>query len=242
MPGGERVTGSAQRSAVVIGASGGIGRALEEALIDEGVYSSVHGFARSRSGSKHLDLTDEATIAAAAAVVSEGPPPALVIVATGLLHEGGRGPEKALRELDPQWLAQNYAVNAIGPALVAKHFLPIMPKEGRAVFAALSARVGSISDNHLGGWHGYRAAKAALNMLVRTLAIEEQRRNKRAIVVSLHPGTVDTELSRPFQGNVQPGRLFTGERAALQLLDVIEDLKPDDSGKLFDFEGNEIPF
>src|SRR5690606_619779 len=103
-------------------------------------------------------------------------------------------------------------------------------------------RVGSIADNRLGGWHGYRASKAALNMLVRNLAIEERRRNPRAIVVALHPGTVDTALSRPFQGNVQPGRLFDPERAALQLLDVIEELKPPDSGNLFDFEGREIAF
>jgi NAD(P)-dependent dehydrogenase (short-subunit alcohol dehydrogenase family) len=165
-----------------------------------------------------------------------------VIVATGVLHTNEQGPEKALRDLDPDWLARVYAVNAIGPALVAKHFLPIMPKSGRTVFAALSARVGSIADNHLGGWHGYRASKAALNMLVRNIAIEERRRNDRAIVVALHPGTVATSLSQPFQANVPPGRLFDSERAALQLLDVIEGLKAPDSGNLFDFEGDAIPF
>jgi len=228
--------------AVVIGASGGIGGAIEAALVDEGAFHTVHGFARSRSEAQHLDLLDEASIAAAAAHVSKGPAPALVIVATGLLHAGGSGPEKALRDLDPAWLAQVYAVNAIGPALVAKHFLPIMPTTGRVVFAALSARVGSISDNRLGGWHGYRASKAALNMLIRNLAIEERRRNDRAIVVGLHPGTVDTALSQPFQGNVPTGKLFTADRAALQLLDVIEDLKVIDSGKLFDFEGKEVAF
>jgi NAD(P)-dependent dehydrogenase (short-subunit alcohol dehydrogenase family) len=232
----------ADTSAVVIGASGGIGGALEAALIDEGTFRVVHGFARSRTGAQHLDLLDEASIAAAAAHVGAGPEPRLVIVATGLLHLESNAPEKALRDLDPSWLAQTYAVNAIGPALVAKHFLPIMPRNGRVVFAALSARVGSIGDNRLGGWHGYRASKAALNMMVRNLAIEERRRNDRAIVVALHPGTVDTALSRPFQGNVQPGRLFTAERAALQLLDVIEELKVADSGKLFDFEGQEVPF
>ena len=229
-------------SAVIIGASGGIGGAFEAALIEEGTFDVVHGFARSRSGDQFLDLLDEPSIAAAAAHVAKGPAPTLVIVATGLLHAGEAGPEKALRDLDPAWLAQLYAVNAIGPALVAKHFLPIMPKTGRIVFAALSARVGSISDNRLGGWHGYRASKAALNMLVRNLAIEERRRNDRSIVVTLHPGTVDTALSRPFQTNVQPGRLFDPERAALQLLDVIEELKVTDSGKLFDFEGAEVPF
>lgn len=229
-------------SAVIIGASGGIGGAFEAALIEEGAFDVVHGFARSRSGDQFLDLLDEPSIAAAAAHVAKGPSPTLVIVATGLLHAGEAGPEKALRDLDPAWLAQVYAINAIGPALVAKHFLPIMPKTGRIVFAALSARVGSISDNRLGGWHGYRASKAALNMLVRNLAIEERRRNDRSIVVTLHPGTVDTALSRPFQTNVQPGRLFDPERAALQLLDVIEELKVTDSGKLFDFEGAEVSF
>ncbi|MBB5710182.1 SDR family NAD(P)-dependent oxidoreductase [Sphingomonas xinjiangensis] len=229
-------------SAVIIGASGGIGGALETALVEEGVFAAVHGFARSRSGAQHLDLTDEASIAAAAAQVAKGPAPGLVIVATGVLHAGGSEPEKAMRDLDPAWLAQVHAVNAIGPALVAKHFLPLMPKSGRTVFAALSARVGSISDNVMGGWHGYRASKAALNMLVRTLAIEERRRNSSSIVVTLHPGTVDTALSKPFQGNVQPGWLFTPDRAAMQLLDVIEELRARDSGKLFDFEGKEVGF
>jgi len=236
------MSAASDASAVVIGASGGIGGALEAALVEEGAFHTVHGFARSRKGAQHLDLLDEPGIAAAAAHVGRGPAPALVIVATGLLHSDNNGPEKALRDLDPAWLAQTYAVNAIGPALVAKHFLPIMPRSGRMVFAVLSARVGSISDNRLGGWHGYRASKAALNMLVRNLAIEERRRNDRGIVVALHPGTVDTDLSRPFQGNVPPGRLFSTDRAALQLLDVIEELKVIDSGKLFDFEGKEIAF
>lgn len=237
------MSGADNVSAVVIGASGGIGGALEAALIEEGAFHAVHGFARSRGGSQHLDLLDEASIAAAAVFVAkEGTPPTLVVVATGLLHADEHGPEKALRDLDPDWLAKTYAVNVIGPALVAKHFLPIMPRGIRTVFAALSARVGSITDNQLGGWYGYRASKAALNMLVRNLAIEEHRRNSRGIVVALHPGTVDTALSRPFQGNIQSGRLFTPERAALQLLDVIEELKVADGGKLFDFEGKEIRF
>lgn len=234
--------GMGEASAVVVGASGGIGAAFEAALVEEGAFRAIHGFARSRKGPQHLDLLDEASIAEAAGHIAKGPAPALIIVATGLLHREGLGPEKALADLDPAWLAEVHAVNAIGPALVAKHFLPLMPKGGRGVFAALSARVGSIGDNRLGGWHGYRASKAALNMLVRNLAIEERRRNPGAIVVALHPGTVDTALSRPFQGNVQPGRLFDPERAALQLLDVIEELKVPDSGKLLDYEGNEIPF
>lgn len=225
-------------SAVIVGASGGIGAALRDAVEDEGVYAQIH--ALSRSGGTPIDIEDETSIATAAARIGAGPPPALIVVATGLLHEGGHSPEKSYGELDPAWLARTVAVNAIGPALVAKHLLPLMPKQGRTVFAVLSARIGSISDNRLGGWYGYRMAKAALNQLVRTLSIEERRRNDRSIVVGLHPGTVDTALSRPFQGNVRPGTLFTPDRAASQLLDVIDGLKAPDSGKMFDFEGKEV--
>ncbi|MFL0414520.1 SDR family NAD(P)-dependent oxidoreductase [uncultured Sphingomonas sp.] len=215
-------------NAVIIGASGGIGAALADALAEED--ATVRRFSR-----PELDLTDEASIAAAAASVGT---PDLVVVATGLLHDGERGPEKALRDLDPAWLAEQYAINAIGPALVAKHFLPVMPRSGRSVFAVLSARVGSISDNRLGGWYGYRASKAALNQFVRTLAVEDKRRNDRGIVVALHPGTVDTRLSQPFQ---QSGRdIFTPGRAAVQLLDVLDGLKPQDSGKFFAWDGTEI--
>lgn len=227
-------------SAVIIGAGGGIGQALAVGLADEGVHETLYLFARSAPGADRIDLTDETSIAAAAARVAAGPPPELVLVATGLLHAEDRGPERAMKELDPDWLARQFAVNAIGPALVAKHFLPIMPRRKRTVFAALSARVGSITDNRLGGWYGYRAAKAALNQLIRTLAIEEKRRNPQGIVVGLHPGTVDTPLSRPFQDNVPPSQLFKPDRAALQLLDVIDGLKSSDSGKLLGWDGTEI--
>ena len=214
--------------AVIIGATGGIGAALADALEEEDAEVV-------RLGRADLELTDEASIAASAARVARAD---LVIVATGVLREGGQGPEKAIGELDAAWLARQYAVNAIGPALVAKHFLPILPRTGRSVFAVLSARVGSIADNRLGGWYGYRASKAALNQLIRTLAVEDKRRNDRGIVVALHPGTVDTRLSKPFQ---QRGRdLFQPGRAAVQLLDVLDGLKPADSGRLFAWDGVEI--
>lgn len=228
------------RSAIVVGAAGGLGEALADALDEEGLYGAVHRFARRFGGARHIDITDEASVAAAAASMAQGPPPALIIVATGVLHDGDHGPERATKALDPVWMARNFAVNAIGPALIAKHFLPLMPKNGRTVFAALSARVGSISDNRMGGWHSYRASKAALNQLIRTIAIEERRRNSSAIVVALHPGTVDTALSRPFQGNVAPGQLFDAGRAAVQLLDVLDGLRPPDSGKLFAWDGAEV--
>lgn len=220
-------------TAVVIGARGGIGAALVAALRDEG--EDVLGFAR-----PELDILDEASIARAAARVAAGPAPRLVIVATGLLHAPERGPEKSLRELDGDWLGRVIAVNAVGPALVAKHFLPLLPKGERSVFAALSARVGSISDNRLGGWYGYRAGKAALNQLIRTLAIEMRRVNDRAILVGLHPGTVATDLSAPFQKNVAPGQLFDPGRAAVQLLDVIDGLGVKDSGNLIAWDGATI--
>lgn len=229
-------------AAVVIGATGGIGGAIADALEEEGAFAAVHRFGRSLAGAGHLDLTDEATIAAAAGRVAAGPAPTLVVIATGLLHEGEHGPEKALRDLDADWLARSYAVNAIGPALAMKHFVPLLPRTGEPKLAALSARVGSIGDNLLGGWWGYRMAKAALNMAVRNAAIEAKRRSERSIVVGLHPGTVDTALSRPFQANVPAAQLFRPDRAAVQLLDVLDGLRPKDSGKLFAWDGAEVPF
>jgi NAD(P)-dependent dehydrogenase (short-subunit alcohol dehydrogenase family) len=227
-------------SAVVIGASGGIGRALADALDDEGQFKRVHRLSRSAKGADHIDLEDEASIAIAAERLGASSPPTLILVATGILHDEGHGPEKSMRDLDPAWLARNFAINAIGPALVAKHFLPLMSRNVRSVFAALSARVGSTSDNRLGGWYGYRASKAALNMTIRNLAIEYKRKNDRAVIVGLHPGTVDTELSQPFQKNVSAKQLFDTERAALQLLDVLDDLMPADSGHIFAWDGEEI--
>lgn len=223
-------------AAVVVGASGGIGRALAQAIRDEGAHEVVH--ALSRPG---IDLLDEASVAAAAAMVAAGPPPTLVVVATGLLHDAERGPEKALGDIDPDWMARSFAVNAIGPALLLKHFLPLLPPRDRAVFALLSARVGSIADNRLGGWHSYRASKAALNMIVKGAAIEAARTRPRAIVVGLHPGTVDTALSAPFRSNVRPGGLFAPDRAAVQLLDVIDGLKVPDSGGVFAWDGSPVP-
>jgi len=227
-------------AAVVIGATGGIGAALADAIEEEGTFDRVWRLGRSLGGEAHLDVREEASIAAAAARAAKGPAPTLVVVATGLLHGEGIAPEKSMAELGAPAMAELFAVNAIGPALVAKHFLPIMPKAGRCVFAALSARVGSIADNKLGGWYGYRASKAALNQLIRTLAIEERRRNDRSIVVALHPGTVDTALSRPFQANVRADQLFAPDRAAVQLLDVIDGLKAPDSGRHFGWDGAEI--
>ena len=229
----------------VFGASGGIGAALAMALADR---HEVH--AGSRSGTAlpaanvHpfvFDLTDEPSIAKACDEI--GGPLDMVIVATGrLTREGGTGPEKSYRALDGAGMAELFAVNTIGPALIAKHTLPLLRRDGRAVFAALSARVGSISDNRLGGWHAYRASKAALNMLVKTLALELARTHPEAVAVTLHPGTVDTALSAPFQRGVAAEKLFTPEVSARALLKVLEALTPADSGGLFAWDGAQVPF
>jgi NAD(P)-dependent dehydrogenase (short-subunit alcohol dehydrogenase family) len=227
------------RTTVIIGASGGIGVALVRQAETRG--DAVIGLARSFSGDRHVDLEDEASIAAAAAhLTSEDIAPDRVIVATGLLHADGRGPEKSMKDIDATWMARNFAVNTIGPALVAKHFLPLMPRRAPALFAAIGARVGSISDNRLGGWYGYRAAKAALHMTIRNIAIEWGRRNDQAMAVALHPGTVDTALSKPFQGNVAQGKLFDADKSAGMMLDVLEGLSPADSGGIFAFDGSAI--
>lgn len=216
-------------TAVVIGASGGIGGALADGL--EGAAGAVHRLSRADG----FDLTDEASIAAAAARIG---PADLVISAAGLLHDEGMAPEKSWSAFDPDAAARSFAVNATGPALAAKHFLPLMPKGRKAVFAALSARVGSIEDNRLGGWMSYRAAKAALNQMIRTLSIELARKRPEGLIVGLHPGTVDTSLSKPFQGKRE---LFTPAVSAAHLLKVIDGLGPADSGGVFAWDGARIP-
>jgi NAD(P)-dependent dehydrogenase (short-subunit alcohol dehydrogenase family) len=228
-------------SAVVIGAAGGIGAALADALAADGRHDVIHRLARSAPPPLAIDVTDADSVAAAAAMVAaSGPPPRLVIVATGLLHADGRRPERSLSDIDPAWMAQSFAVNTIGPALIAKHFLPLLPRHGRTIFAALSARVGSIGDNRTGGWFSYRASKAALNQLVRSFAIAEARRNPDAMVVALHPGTVDTAMSQPFQRAVPPAALVTPPIAAANLLRTIDALTPAQTGRIFAWDGSEI--
>jgi NAD(P)-dependent dehydrogenase (short-subunit alcohol dehydrogenase family) len=225
-----------ERTAVIIGARGGIGAALADALDAGDQYDRV--IRLHRASAPAIDILDEASIAAAASDLADTAPQ-LVIVATGLLHTETKGPEKSLRELDPEWMMQNYRINAVGPALVAKHFLPIMAKQGPVCFAALSARVGSISDNRLGGWHSYRASKAALNMFIRNIAIEWQRKNAQSIVVALHPGTVETQLSAPFKGNSAHER-FLPARAAADMLGVLAGLNPEQSGQIFAYDGSVV--
>ena len=220
-------------TAVVIGATGGIGAALSDALERDSEPVMRLG----RRTEPRLDLLEEASIAAAARI---GPGLALVIDATGFLHDEQYQPEKSLRQIDPTHMALSFAINATGPALLMKHFLPLLARDRRAVFATLSARVGSISHNRLGGWYSYRAAKAALNQIVRSAAIELARTHRLAICVALHPGTVNTGLSGPF---AKAGlEVQTPHQAAERLVGVIDALTPSKTGLLLDHQGAQIPF
>ncbi len=233
------------QQAIVIGAGGGIGRACVDHIAGSGRYSIVHALSRRPERSEtstvrtdKIDVADPDSIAAAAEAIQGEVD--LVIVATGLLHEGELGPERALRDLDADWLMRQYQVNAIGPALALRHFAPKLARDRRSVIACLSARVGSISDNRLGGWYGYRASKAALNQIVRTAAIEIGRTRPKALCVALHPGTVETGLSAPFRGRVPAQKLFAPDRAAGQLIAVMDALQPADSGGIFAWDGSPI--
>lgn len=234
--------------AVIFGASGGIGAAVAARLAEDPAMTRIYLGSRTPPAQTDarlvpfaFDLTTEASIAAAASMI-EGPID-LIFVATGMLHRaGGPAPEKAYRALDAGAMAELFAVNTIGPALIAKHFLPLLPRDRRAVFAALSARVGSIADNRLGGWHSYRASKAALNMLLANFAIELRRTHPLAVVAGLHPGTVDSALSAPFQRGVAPEKLFSSNRSAEYLINVVSNLRAEDSGGIFAWDGARIPY
>jgi NAD(P)-dependent dehydrogenase (short-subunit alcohol dehydrogenase family) len=192
-----------------------------------------------------LDAAHEDSIrAASAAVAATAPRLHLVVNCAGVLHDTASGiaPEKRLADVRPDALATSLAVNAFGPLLVAKHFEALLAHTERAVFASISARVGSIGDNRLGGWYAYRGAKAAQNMFTKTMSIEWARSRRNLICVALHPGTTDTDLSRPFQANVAPEKLFSSERTVRQLLAVIDALQPEDTGRFLGWDGAEIPW
>ena len=225
--------------AIVIGSTGGIGAAVLAQLQADAQFARAIGL--SRSTDPALNLLDEASIKAAAQyITSLALPVGLVVDATGMLHGDGMQPEKSWQQLDAAQMAQAFAINAIGPALLMKHFLPLLPKSGKAVFASLSAKVGSIGDNRLGGWYSYRASKAALNQLVHTAAIELRRRAPEAICVALHPGTVASALSSPF---AKTGlEVQTPAESAAKLLAVVDRLTAADSGGFFSHDGSTLPW
>ncbi|MEO9876601.1 MAG: SDR family NAD(P)-dependent oxidoreductase [Anderseniella sp.] len=221
--------------AVVFGSSGGIGREMCNVLEADSACGEVAGF--SRSAVPAFDLEDEASIEQAAAAMAEAGPVHLIVDATGLLHDASMQPEKSISAVGPHLIARSFAVNATGPLLLLKHFHHLMPRHERSVFATISARVGSIEDNRLGGWYGYRASKAALNMFLKTASIEIARKRPQAICLALHPGTVETPLSAPFAGD---RTLLSANNAARLLLDVIDRADSNSSGSFYAYDGQEI--
>jgi NAD(P)-dependent dehydrogenase (short-subunit alcohol dehydrogenase family) len=239
------INSSVNSTALVIGGTGGLGSALIEALKVQGNYAQVLSLGRRTGdrGAPVFDYAQESTLFESASWIkaqSRLAPLTTVIIATGMLHSDSGSPEKSWGELNLDYLQHIMLVNAIGPALTLKHFASLMPKEGVVTWAMISAKVGSIGDNALGGWYGYRASKAALNQIVKTSSIEMTRRNKQSICVAIHPGTVDTNLSNPFRKvglNVR-----SPEVAANELLGVLENLTPADTGCFVDYLGAKLPW
>ena len=232
----------------VVGASGGIGEALVKLLLLQRNINKIYCLSRSKTSyddqrvqALFIDMTDEVSIENAANDINADQID-IVIIASGVLHGNHYSPEKSLKDLHMDKFNAVFAANTFGPALIAKHFISFLPRDRKSVFASLSARVGSIEDNRLGGWYAYRASKAALNMLIKNIAIETARRYKHACVIGLHPGTVDTQLSQPFQTNVPPEKLFTAEQAANCLLKVINGVTPQQTGKVLAWDGKVIPY
>ncbi len=227
--------------AIIIGATGGIGKALHTALSSYNAVTDIISVGHSNKADYSIDYEDEQSIANMAQSLKDMDyKPTIVIIATGYLSDDKKRPETQISQFSAEWAQKNYILNMIGPALIAKHILPLMPRDKDMFFAALSAKVGSISDNGLGGWHSYRASKAALNMMIKNLSIEWKRKNSLSRIIALHPGTVDTNLSKPFQKNVPNGKLFTPEYAAERLKHVILDCPPENSGQLLSWNGEII--
>lgn len=234
----------------VIGASGAIGSEFVRQLADDERVTRIHAFAReslqpmgSNVVTEAIDICDAGSIDRAAATLQTDDALDLIVVATGILHRGETiSPEKSLRDIDPEAMAELFRVNAIGPANVARAFLPRMRRGSKTVFAALSARVGSIGDNRLGGWVSYRSSKAALNMVLKTLSIEHARRFPDAVIAGLHPGTVDSALSAPFQRRVADDKLFSPAQSVGYMLSVIDRLTPADTGGFFAWDGASIDY
>jgi NAD(P)-dependent dehydrogenase (short-subunit alcohol dehydrogenase family) len=238
---------AATKRAAVIGASGAIGRALVKQLCHDPCIQAIYTLSSSpthfhlaKTQNILIDYHSENSMQEAATAAGRAGPLDLILITTGILHTKTSSPEKSLRNLSSDQFQELFLANTTVPAMLAKYFLPKLNKKDRSVFAALSARVGSISDNRRGGWYAYRASKAALNMIIKNAAIETARSNKQAIVVTLHPGTVDSPLSKPFQANLPAGQLFTPDQAATHLLNTINGLTTHDNGNCFAWNGEEI--
>ncbi|EDX86042.1 oxidoreductase, short chain dehydrogenase/reductase family [Synechococcus sp. PCC 7335] len=246
-------------NALVVGATQGIGLAFTQQLLLDNRVKHLFATYRSKQtaeslltlASQHpnrlhlikLDIVDEEQIESGlAAVKLIAPNLHVAINCVGLLHNQQQQPEKALRQLNSKNLLTYFQINSIGPVLLAKHLLGLFKHAELSIFATISAKIGSIGDNRIGGWYGYRASKAALNMFLKTSAIEYSRRSPKTILVMLHPGTTDTGLSKPFQRGVAPEKLFSTERTVTQLLSVLENVTIKDSGAFFSWDGSRLPW
>jgi NAD(P)-dependent dehydrogenase (short-subunit alcohol dehydrogenase family) len=238
-------------SVVIIGARGGIGNAFVESIIQTTSTTRIITTSRDEGWCEEpcnerihrhkLDVTNEESIESLAKfIVSKSYNLKLVLNCTGILHRHDARPERTWREFDLDWMRAVFDVNALGTGLLIKHLIPLMPRSERAIFMTLSARVGSIADNKLGGWYSYRASKAAQNMIVKTASIEARYRRPELILASLHPGTVDTALSEPFTARVKPEKLFTPVYSCERLSEVMRSLTPADSGEFFAWDGSTI--
>lgn len=232
----------------IIGANGGIGSAFIRRFAARADVETVYSFSRSVTppveNAKIIpvraDFTEEASVEKAVENLPDEIGFDTVICTIGMLHDTHIRPEKSLRDINPDYLKQIFAVNTIAPALAMKYFIPRLARDKKAVFAALSARIGSVSDNRIGGWHAYRASKAALNMLIKNAALETKRKLTQAVIAGLHPGTTDTALSKPFQRHVPEEKLFSPDYATEKMTAVLENLTAEDSGKIFAWDGSEI--
>ena len=226
-------------SALIFGSSGGIGKAIYDTIKSDISIKNVYGL--SRNSEISFDFFSEQSIKNAAELISaKFLDIRLVIICTGFLYDEISRPEKSFKELDVNYLKKSFYLNAIGPGLIMKYFAPLLPRKEKVIFASLSAKVGSISDNNLGGWLSYRSSKAALNQLVKCYSIELNRKNKESICVSIHPGTVDTNLSKPFKKNGLNVR--DPIEAAYDIINVLKEIDLSHNGKLIDYKGKEIAF
>ena len=235
-----------KRNVAVVGATGAIGKAFVDYYSKDESVENVFAFSRKKINFENrkiksfdLDIENQTSIEDAAQNIKDYPIDT-IIVATGILHSENFGPEKSIKEIDFTNMTKVMAVNTIGPALIGRYFIPLLRKDTKSVLAFLSARVGSISDNKLGGWYSYRASKTALNQIVKNFSIELKRTNPKAVVLALQPGTVDSNLSEPFKKNVAKGKLFSPEQSRELLSDVIEKVTIKDSGNLIAYDGEII--
>ncbi|MGB3201697.1 MAG: SDR family NAD(P)-dependent oxidoreductase [Nodosilinea sp.] len=247
-----------RQNALVVGASQGIGLGFVQQLLADDRFEAVYGTYRRPEAALELlalaerfprlvclpvDVTEEETIARAIAAIQACTPRLhRVVYCVGVLHDGDFQPEKSLRQITSENLVRSFQTNAVGAVLLTKHLLPLLKHDQPSLLAAISAKVGSIGDNGLGGWYGYRASKAALNMLIKTASLEYARRSPNTILALLHPGTTDTRLSEPFQRGVPPEKLFSVERTVAQLMAVMDGLTPADSGGFFSWDGTRLPW